>query len=204
MSLRISPLNFDQTEDLSELDDSVLVNVDELKADGTLAKSSNQSHGRSILQADRDGVLKVCRRLSLDELQNSHDAHLARTQAAEISAASTKQPLPTLDTDADSMVCAARFWLLFVGILGFRNVRAGSWWFLVISLPLLAQIVSWLFESKCGKIHVDVTNMALLLPSLCLFFNHFFKSNINKKCSTLHLCWEGPESIEQWRNVTAP
>ena len=180
MSLRISPLNFDQTEDLSELDDSVLVNVDELKADGTLAKSSNQSHGRSILQADRDGVLKVCRRLSLDELQNSHDAHLARTQAAEISAASTKQPLPTLDTDADSMVCAARFWLLFVGILGFRNVRAGSWWFLVISLPLLAQIVSWLFESKCGKIHVDVTNMALLLPSLCLFLIIFLKATSTK------------------------
>eukprot|EP00434_Breviolum_minutum_P032957 symbB.v1.2.029154.t1/scaffold3143.1/size62517/3 len=148
--------------DLSD-QDSVLVNVDELKAEPTLAKSSNQSHGRSTLQADREGVLKVCRRLSLDELQYSHDAHLARTQVAEVSATSTKRPLPTLDTDADSMVCAARFWLLFVGILGFRNTRAGSWWFLVISLPLLAQIACLIYFTATGKADFYRTGITLCL-----------------------------------------
>jgi len=179
----------------------VLVNVDELKAEPTLAKSSNQSHGRSTLQADREGVLKVCRRLSLDELQYSHDAHLARTQVAEVSATSTKRPLPTLDTDADSMVCAARFWLLFVGILGFRNTRAGSWWFLVISLPLFAQIVSWLFESKCGRfVTLPTWHPYPLYASI-----HFFLSNIEStKSGTLHLFWSFfPEGIEHQNPETA-
>eukprot|EP00438_Fugacium_kawagutii_P033054 Skav206313 [mRNA] locus=scaffold3460:54565:55854:+ [translate_table: standard] len=142
-----------------EAEPSLLVNVE-----GTLPKSSNQSHGRGTLSAEKEGVLKMCRRLSLDELQTSHDAHIARTQVAESSVAnSSKRPMPTLDTDADSMICAARFWLLFVGILGFKNAKAGFLWFLVISFPLLAQIISLVYLNATGKADFYRTGITLCL-----------------------------------------
>ena len=140
-------------------DTSLVVNAEE----ATLPKSSNQSH-RATLAADKEGVLKMCRRLSLDELQTSHDAHIARTQAAEVSVGtSVKRPMPTLDTDADSMVCAARFWLLFVGILGFRNAKAGLLWFIAISLPLLAQIACLVYFNATGKADFYRTGITLCL-----------------------------------------
>ena len=139
-------------------DPSLVVN-----AEATLPRSSNQSH-RATLAADKEGVLKMCRRLSLDELQTSHDAHIARTQAAEVSVGtSVKRPMQTLDTDADSMVCAARFWLLFVGILGFRNAKAGFLWFIAISLPLLAQIACLVHFNATGKADFYRTGITLCL-----------------------------------------
>ena len=142
-----------------EAEPSLVVN-----AEATLPKSSNQSHGRSTLAADKEGVLKMCRRLSLDELQTRHDAHIARTQAGEVSAGtSTKRPVVTLDTDADSMVCAARYWLLFVGILGFRNTKAGFLWFVAISLPLLAQIICLIYFNATGKADSYRTGITLCL-----------------------------------------
>eukprot|EP00913_Durusdinium_trenchii_P013138 g12333.t1 len=64
-------------------------------------------------------------------------------------------------TDADSMICAARFWLLFVGILGFRNATAGSVWFALISLPLLAQIVTLVYFTARGQADFHHTGITL-------------------------------------------
>lgn len=164
-SSRISSKDLENDEDVRSVVECAVRVEDEVQDDRTLGRNSNTSH-RATLSADKEGVLKMCRRLSLDELQTNHAAVLAKTPRTNEtsktpSAATTKLPVRTMETDADSMICAARFWLLFVGILGFRNATAGSVWFALISLPLLAQIVTLVYFTARGQADFHHTGITL-------------------------------------------
>ena len=142
-------------------DPSLVVNLETI-----LPKSSNHSH-RATLAADTEGVLKMCRRLSLDELQTSHDAHIARTQAAEVSVGtSVKRPMPTLDTDADSMVCAAPvFCFSLLAYWGSGMQRLDFCGLLQSHFPFSLRLLVWSISMQPARL--TLTALALLCVS-CL------------------------------------
>ena len=91
--------------------------------DGSVSQSSvvvpAEPAPRSTALAEKEDVLKMCRRMSLNELEANHAAHLARTPGPDhTQSVSNKLTMVTVDTEGESMECTGRSWLLSVGILG--------------------------------------------------------------------------------------